>query len=296
VNFTKMHGLGNDFVVVDMFNEMQIESPAQVAQDICHRHFGVGADGLVLIHPSTQADCRMQIFNSDGSEAESCGNALRCVAQFMHLQGRVNGAVLTVAAAARDYHAEIVAQAVASPLIRVNMGAPLLHPAAIPVAIAGEGPVVDLPLSTPTGEYSGVLVNSGVPHVVVFVPNLTGFDFVCAGKAIEKHALFPHGINVDFVQVERRDCLRVKVWERGAGATLACGTGAAAVVVAAHLTGRANRTATVALPGGELLMDWDAGSGDVYMTGPAVSVFTGQWPGCSFCKETTPLSRSYPCT
>ncbi|MBT9176458.1 MAG: Diaminopimelate epimerase [Firmicutes bacterium] len=277
MQFTKMHGLGNDFIVVDMFEDQQIADLRALAQVICQRHFGVGADGLVLVHPSQNADCRMQIFNADGSEAESCGNALRCVARFMQLKGRVDGTRIKIEAPAGMYDAEIVSLASGEQLIKVDMGAPLLAPAAIPALFAAEGPVVDLALSTPYGDFRGVLVNSGVPHVVIFVPDLAAIDFVSAGQAIEKHPLFPHGINVDFVHVHSRDHLKVKVWERGAGATLACGTGAAAVVVAAHLTGRSDRRLTVALPGGELFMEWAEESGHVFMTGPAVVAFTGQW-------------------
>jgi len=278
MNFTKMHGLGNDFIVVDMFDGLEILNPQAVARAICHRHFGVGADGLVLVHPSERADCRMQIFNSDGSEAESCGNALRCVARFMQLKGRVQGTAVRVEALAGVYSAELVPAAHGEMLIKVNMGAPLLHPAAIPANVAGDGPVLDLSISTPHGDFSGVLINSGVPHVVIFVPDLTAFDFVPAGQAIEKHPLFPAGINVDFVQVISRDYLKVLVWERGAGATLACGTGAAAVAVAANLTGRAARRLAVELPGGELYMEWDEKTGHVYMTGPAAVAFTGHVP------------------
>ena len=278
MQFTKMHGLGNDFIVVDMFDGERIADPQELARALCHRHFGVGADGLVLVHPSERADCRMQIFNSDGSEAESCGNALRCVARFMQLKGRVPDTLVRVEALAGVYGAELVPAAQGETLVKVNMGAPLLHPATIPANVAGDGPVIDLRLPTPHGDFSGVLVNSGVPHVVIFVPDLAAFDFILAGQAIEKHPLFPAGINVDFVQIKSRDYLKVEVWERGAGATLACGTGAAAVAVAATLTGRADRRLTVALPGGELFMDWDEATGHVYMTGPAAVAFTGNVP------------------
>jgi len=276
MHFTKMHGLGNDFIVVDMFEGIHIPDPQAVARGICHRHFGVGADGLVLVHPSERADCRMQIFNSDGSEAESCGNALRCVARFMQLKGRVQGATVSVEVLAGVYSAELVPALHGETLIKVNMGEPLLHPTAIPANVTVEGPVLDLCISTPHGDFRGVLVNSGVPHFVVFVPDLTAFDFVPAGQAIEKHPLFPQGINVDFVQVQSRNHLKVLVWERGAGATLACGTGAAAVAVAANLTGRADRLLTVELPGGKLFMEWDEKTNHVYMTGPATVAFTGQ--------------------
>lgn len=277
MRFTKMHGLGNDFILVDMTAETLFEAPGRLAEAICHRHFGVGADGLVLVHPSRRADCRMQIFNSDGSEAESCGNALRCVAKFIYDRGKTRGTVATVEALAGIYTTVITPRAHKAHLIKVNMGVPELRPSAFPAMVEGEGPVVDLPLYTEKRAYRGVLVNTGVPHVVIFVPSLTDFDFITEGRQIERNPLFPKWTNVNFVEVKNPEYLEVKVWERGAGPTLACGTGASAVLVAAYLTNRSPRRATVSLPGGELVIEWSEEDGNVYMTGPAVVSFTGEY-------------------
>lgn len=277
VKFTKMHGLGNDFILVDMQEEVLLEAPSRLARAICHRQYGVGADGLVLVHNSSRADCRMQIFNADGSEAESCGNALRCVAKFVYDRGRARGDIVTVEALAGLYTIEVTPRGGSAELMKVNMGPPRFEPAAMPALVDGLGPVLDLPLRTAKALYQGVLVNTGVPHVVIFVPTLEGFDFMDEGRQIEQNPLFPRGINVDFVEVVRPDFLVAKVWERGAGPTLACGTGASAVLAAAYLTGRSARSATVVLPGGELYIEWRESDGCVYMLGPAVSVFTGSY-------------------
>ena len=272
-----MHGLGNDFILVDMQEEVLLEAPSRLARAICHHQYGVGADGLVLVHSSARADCRMQIFNADGSEAESCGNALRCVAKFVYDRHHARGSIVTIEALAGLYTIEVTPRGGSAELMKVNMGPPRFAPAAMPALVDGLGPVLDLPLRTAKALYQGVLVNTGVPHVVIFVPTLKDFDFMEEGRQIEQNPLFPRGINVDFVEVVRPDLLVAKVWERGAGPTLACGTGASAVLVAAYLTGRSARHATVVLPGGELYIEWRESDDCVYMLGPAVSVFTGSY-------------------
>lgn len=277
MHFTKMHGLGNDFIFVDMATETLFEAPSRLAEAICHRQFGVGADGLVLVHPSKRADCRMQIMNSDGSEAESCGNALRCTAKFIYERGRSRGNLVTIEALAGIYTTEITPRGNKAHLVRVNMGTPNFRPSAFPALVEGEGPVVNLPLRTEKGVYEGVLVNTGVPHVVIFVTDLTDFDFVTEGRQIERDPVFPKGANVNFVEVKSPDYLVNNVWERGAGPTLACGTGASAALAAAYLTKRSARRATVLLRGGELVIEWDEGDGNLYMTGPAEEVFTGEY-------------------
>jgi len=277
VKFTKMHGLGNDFILVDMQEELLLVAPSRLATAICNRQFGVGADGLVLVYSSSRADCRMQIFNADGSEAESCGNALRCVGKFVYDRGRARGEIVTVEALAGLYTIEVTPRGKSADLLKVNMGRPLLEPGSMPALVDGPGPVLDLALRTVDASYQGILVNTGVPHVVIFVPTLKDFDFIAEGRQIEQNPLFPRGVNVDFVEVLRPDFLVAKIWERGAGPTLACGTGASAVLVAAHLTGRAARAATIALPGGQLYIEWQESDGCVYMLGPAVSVFTGNY-------------------
>jgi diaminopimelate epimerase len=218
----------------------------------------------------------MQIINSDGTEAESCGNALRCVSKYIYDRGRGRGTLVSVEALAGVYATEVTPRGSKAELVRVNMGIPALRPASFPAEVEGDGPVIDLPLNTYRGSYSGVLVSTGVPHVVIFVPDLKDIDLEGEGKQIEHNPLFPRGANVNFVEVKRPDYLAVRVWERGAGPTLACGTGACAVLVAAVLTGRSPRRATVALPGGEMIIEWSE-HGPVYMTGPAVEVFTGEY-------------------
>jgi len=257
-----MHGLGNDFVVIDMWEENLNGEVNHLAEAICHRHFGVGADGLVLIWPSTHADCRMQIYNADGSEAASCGNALRCVAKYLYDNGLTKGSTVTIETMADIYVVEVRPRANKAELLRVNMGTPKIAPGEVTV-------------KTNLATYTGILVDTGVPHLVIFLPSLFGFDLAGEGRQIEQDQQFPDGVNVDFVEMERPDLLLLKVWERGAGATLACGTGATAAAVAAHIRGVAPSIVTVSLPGGPLTIEWDKQSGFVYMLGPATSVFTG---------------------
>lgn len=275
--FTKMHGLGNDFILVDMTMETLFEAPSRLAEAVCHRQFGVGADGLVLVHPSKRADCRMQIINSDGSEAEMCGNALRCVAKFIYDRGLTRGNFATVEALAGIYTTEITPRAGKAQLVRVNMGTPNFKPSAFPALVEGEGPVTALPLRTERGVYEAVLVNTGVPHAVIFVPDLDNFDFIGEGRQLEVDPVFPKKANINFVEVKRPDYLINNVWERGAGPTLACGTGATAALAAAYITKRSARRATVLLRGGELVIEWDAADNNLFMTGPAVEVFTGEY-------------------
>ena len=276
MQFTKMHGLGNDFVIVDMTHEALFDAPSRLAESICHRQFGVGADGLVMVHPSSRADCRMQVINSDGSEAESCGNALRCVSKFIYDRGRGRGTLVSIEALAGLYSTEVTPRGNKAELVKVNMGVPNLKPVDFPALVDGEGPITNLPLQTSKARYEGVLVSTGVPHVVIFVPDLKEIDLEGEGRQIERNAFFPRWANVNFVEVVRPDYLSVRVWERGAGPTLACGTGACAVLVAAVLTNRSPRRATVALPGGEMFIEWSE-HGPVFMTGPAVEVFTGEY-------------------
>ncbi|MBT9153045.1 MAG: Diaminopimelate epimerase [Firmicutes bacterium] len=264
MKFTKMHGLGNDFIIVDLWEECLSVSPQRLAPAICHRHFGVGADGLVLIRHSARADCRMQIFNADGSEAESCGNALRCVAKYVYDAGRARGDMVTIEALAGIYSIEVIPRGQQADRLKVNMGVPLVAPSKV---------VVD----TLQSSYEGLVVNIGVPHLVIFVPSLAGVDYMGEGRQIERHELFPEGVNVDFVEVLRPDLLQLLVWERGAGATLACGTGASAALVAANLLGFSPRAATVALPGGQLHIEWNQDDGCIYMLGPAEKVFSGAY-------------------
>lgn len=276
--FVKMHGLGNDFVIMNFMLSEPSGDWAEEARLICDRHFGIGADGLVLLLPSDVADIRMRIYNPDGSEAEMCGNAIRCVAKYMYERNLISDMSITVETGAGVLVPELVWEDSAAETdfkVRVDMGKPILAPGSIPVATEGDQVIAQgLDLDGQTITYSAV--SMGNPHCVVFVPDLDQVDFYRLGPAVEKHPLFPKKTNVEFVQVISPSELRVRVWERGAGETLACGTGACAVAVAGVLNQYSNRKVAVMLPGGRLDIEW-AEDGRVFMTGPAEGVFEGSW-------------------
>lgn len=290
MRFTKMHGLGNDYVYVNCFAE-QIAEPAKLARAVSDRHFGIGSDGLILICPSQQADVRMRIFNADGSEAEMCGNGIRCVAKYVYdhrvakaggsysVPGQVSCAaslrvetargILTVGLTIDDN--DKVQQ------VCVNMGEPILKPEDIPVNLPGEQ-IVEEPIEVEGQELLMSCVSMGNPHAVFFSENVQDIELDKLGPLIENHDLFPNRVNVHFVRVENPGELTIRTWERGSGITLACGTGACACCVAAVLTGRCGRQCTAHLPGGDLELNWCADDNCIYMTGPAVEVFEGTWP------------------
>jgi len=270
----KMHGLGNDFVIFDGLRATLPGAPAGLAPRICDRHFGVGADGLVLIGPSAQADIRMRIFNPDGSEAEMCGNAIRCVARYVYERGYVRDVRIRVETLAGVVECRLMVWNGRVIAVRVDMGVPRLERAEIPMT-GPPGQVVEEPLAVAGTTMGVTAVSMGNPHAVVFVEDVEAIDLATVGPAIENHPAFPRRTNVEFVQILGPRELRVRVWERGAGATLACGTGACAAVVAGALAGRSGRQATVHLPGGDLEVAW-ATEGHVYMTGPAEEVFEGE--------------------
>lgn len=276
--FIKMHGLGNDFVIMNFMMGEPDRDWAAEARQICDRHFGVGADGLVLLLPSDEADFRMRIFNPDGSEAEMCGNAIRCVTRYVYERGLVSDAVVTVETGAGILVPELVWGDLDDEnglLVRVDMGNPVLAPAEIPVKAEGNQAVRQT-LSAAGEDITFTAVSMGNPHCVIFVPELDKVDFYKLGPAIETHPLFPRKTNVEFVQVVNPGEVKVRVWERGAGETLACGTGACAVGVAGALNGLTERKVSVYLPGGKLDIEW-ADNGRVFMTGPAEAVFEGNW-------------------
>jgi len=277
MKFTKMHGAGNDYVYINAFEE-QVDDPAVLARAVSDRHFGVGSDGLILILPSKLADVRMRMFNADGSEAEMCGNGVRCVAKYAYDYGLVKGTAITVETGAGVLPLQLnldPAGRVAT--VRVNMGSPRLAPAEIPVVGLGDGArVVEEPLQVLDRTFLVTCVSMGNPHCVIFVDAVETFPVASYGPAIENHPVFPQRINVEFVQVLSRGEVRQRTWERGAGETLACGTGASAVTVAGVLTGRTDGTVVNHLLGGDLAMEW-RGEGEVFMTGPAAEVFTGEY-------------------
>ncbi|AFV02470.1 Diaminopimelate epimerase [Dehalobacter sp. UNSWDHB] len=273
MDFVKMHGLGNDFICLDHFLFPTGMDYAETAVQLCHRQFGVGGDGLIVILPSDVADARMRIFNPDGSEPEMCGNGIRCFAKYVYEAGYVQRDSLKIEtlAGVLDVKLEICRGAVHH--VTVNMGEPCLDPIKIPV-LAGTDTALSQKLEVAGQEYIFSAVSMGNPHCIIFTEDLELLPFETLGPAIEKHPLFPRKTNVEFVKVDNSGEITVKVWERGVGPTLACGTGACASVVAAVLAGRTDRTVIVHLPGGDLKIEWQEGQ-QVHMTGPAVCVFRG---------------------
>ncbi len=284
MRFTKMHGIGNDYVCVDCFSEA-VDDPASLSRRISDRHFGVGGDGLILICPSEQADVRMRIFNSDGSEAEMCGNGVRCVAKYAHDHGLTDAEPLRVETAAGvktiELHLDDAGKVASA---TVDMGEPILDPPAIPVNIPQTSTssvvtqrVIDLPIRTTRRAFNMTCVSMGNPHAVIFVGDVSEVPLGQVGPELENHPLFPRRINAHFVQAHSDAEVTMRTWERGSGITLACGTGASAVCVAGVLTGRTGRKILVHLPGGDLNLEWRQDDNHVYMTGPAVEVFSGNW-------------------
>lgn len=280
MKFVKYHGIGNDFVLVDA-RGMERDWPT-LARAICQRHFGVGADGLIIALPSGQAQARMRIFNPDGSEAEMCGNGIRCFARFLLEEGILPQGTsrLTVETLAGLQELEVRRQG-SQTLVQVDMGPPRLSPPEIPVDLPAETyrRVVDYALAVEGRRIDITCVSMGNPHAVAFVTEpVAEFPLLELGPKVEHHPLFPRRVNFEVARVLGRGHMEVRVWERGAGPTLACGTGACAAVVAASLHGWVDREVGVSLPGGSLHVAWD-GQGPVYMTGPAERVFTGEWEG-----------------
>ncbi len=275
LKFTKVHGLGNDFVLVDcLHGELDDADLSALAIATCDRHFGIGADGLVRILPSQTADYRMQIMNSDGSEAEMCGNATRCFAKYLFERGMV-GNQMSIETLAGIKVVDITSADGKAATMTVNMGSPRLDAADIPIK-GYVGRVVSQPLQVGAAKYSITCVSMGNPHCIIFVDDVAAVDLEHLGPAIETHPAFPAKTNVEFAQIIKRDEVRFRVWERGAGITLACGTGACSVLVAGVLNGILDRKALVHLPGGDLLIEWREDN-SLYKTGPAQEVFNGTY-------------------
>ena len=271
MQFVKMHGAQNDFVFVDTTNQSVPDDPAELARAVCDRHAGIGADGLVLIGPSDTADARMRMWNADGSAAQMCGNALRCVIRHLHDQQRIDSS-----AAIETGHGVLVGSMDdAAGRVRVEMGRPVLQAKDIPTKLAGDPPL-NHKLNIGERSFEVCSVSMGNPHCVVFNAELTDAVVRKYGPRLETCASFPERTNVEFVAIQSPEQVRVRIWERGSGETKACGTGACAVVVAGVLTNRLNRVCRVQLPGGVLDVDWTAES--VFVTGPTCRVFTGIWP------------------
>ncbi|NLI29862.1 MAG: diaminopimelate epimerase [Nitrospiraceae bacterium] len=267
--FTKMHGIGNDFIVVDCRTN-PLPDPKAFAIQYCDRRFGIGADQLLLLHPSSVGDFKMLIFNTDGSEVEMCGNGIRCFAKYIWDRKISDKAVLDV-----ETLAGIIRPERAGDMVKVDMGVPILDPVRIPVNLAGAGPVIDHPVEAGGRTFKATFVSMGNPHAVIFVDeDVTKFPVDTYGPAIEHHPLFPKRINVEFVNRVSDTDLVMRVWERGSGVTLACGTGATATGIAAMVKNLTQKRVTVHLLGGDLVIEW-ADNGRAYMTGPADEVFEG---------------------
>ena len=277
MRFTKMEGIGNDYIYIDGFRE-RIDDPAALSIRMSRYHFGCGSDGLILILPSDKADFRMRMFNNDGSESEMCGNGIRCVAKYCHDRGLTDKTDITVETGAGVKRLLLTVKDGQTESVRVDMGAPELDGLKIPSLIPG-CPVLGHPLTVNGRDYRATLVSMGNPHAVCFVDDLAAVPFYEDGPALEIHPLFPRKVNVEFVHVDNRSHVTVRVWERGTGETLACGTGACAVQVACVLNGLTEREAELTLPGGALTVRWNAEDGRVYMTGPAAFVYDGEWLG-----------------
>src|SRR6516225_3287390 len=280
--FTKMHGCGNDYIYVDCFRNPMPHDPAGLSRRISDRHTGVGGDGLILICPSDKADARMRMFNADGSEAEMCGNGIRCVAKYVYDHGHVRKPTLTVETGRGVLTLDLEIAGGMVRQARVDMGEPILEAGRVPTTLPGaaaHGAAVNVPLEVAGKELNVTCVSMGNPHCVTYVDEITNAHVLGLGPQVEKHPAFPRRTNVEFVRVNRPDDVTMRVWERGSGETLACGTGTCAVAVAGVITGRTQRRVTVHLPGGELRLHWSEADNHVYMTGPAVEVFSGEWPG-----------------
>lgn len=275
MKFTKMQGAGNDYVYVNCFEE-NLNNPAEVARKVSNRNFGIGSDGLILIMPSSVADVRMRMFNSDGSESEMCGNGIRCVAKYAFDHGIVNKKEITAETGAGILTLQLITGGDGKvERVRVNMGKPRLTRAEIPMIGDGAARVVDEPLNILHSTFRITCVSMGNPHCVIFVDDVENFPVEKYGPLIENNELFPRRTNVEFVQVISPTEVRQRTWERGAGETLACGTGASAVTVAGVLNNRTERRIINHLSGGDLEMEWPE-DGPVFMTGPAVEVFRGE--------------------
>ena len=276
MKFTKMQGCGNDYVYVNCFEET-VEDPAAAAIRVSDRHFGIGSDGLILLKPSDIADCEMDMYNLDGSRGAMCGNGIRCVAKLAYDSGCVRKERMSIATMSGIKIIDLTVENGRAVAARVNMGAPILEPEKIPVLTEGRT-AINVPITVDDKEYRFTGVSMGNPHAVIFMDGIRALKLEEFGPKFECHPLFPDRVNTEFIEVVDRHTLNMRVWERGSGETLACGTGACAAAVAAILNGKVDGDCPVKvrLLGGELMIEWDRSENTVYMTGPAVTVFTGE--------------------
>lgn len=274
MKFTKMHGLGNDYVYVNCFKE-KIGNPPKAARILSDRHFGVGSDGLIMICPSEKADFEMEMYNADGSRGEMCGNGIRCVAKYVYDYGLTDKTNISVDTLGGVKYLDLTVKDGKAVLIKVDMGRPELKPERIPI-VSGSDAVINEPIVVDGAIYRMTGVSMGNPHAVIFVDDVKGLELEAVGPKFENHERFPKRVNTEFARVIDRETVEMRVWERGSGETLACGTGACAVAVACILNGLTEDKVTVRLLGGDLLIEWDKEADKVYMTGPATVVFDGE--------------------
>lgn len=290
IKFTKMHGLGNDFILIDCLSQTlgaQRSALSSLSKNLCNRRFGIGADQILLLYPSKNADFKMRIFNADGSEVEMCGNGIRCLAKYIWDRGLSKKTILDIETPAGNIRPEKKGK-----MVRVDMGEPILEPGKIPVKIQdtryrmqdnraacimhhASKPIIDYPLTIKDKRFKITCVSMGNPHAVIFIDNVADFPVTYYGPLLERHKLFPKKTNVEFIEALTSSEIKMRVWERGTGETMACGTGASAAAVASNLRGLTGKNVTVRLTGGDLFIEW-AGNNHVYMTGPATEVFTGE--------------------
>ncbi len=276
MKFTKMQGCGNDYVYVNGFTEQIKDKPAFV-RAVSDRHFGVGGDGAIFINPSDVADFEMEMYNADGSRSEMCGNGIRCVAKFVYDKGMTDQEHISIVSAGQIKYLDLDVKDGKVANVKVNMGAPILRAKDVPVISTMEESV-DEPIVVQDKEYRMTCVSMGNPHAIVFMDDVANLEIEKIGPHFENHAVFPNRTNTEFVEIVNRNRVNMRVWERGTGETLACGTGCCATVVACVLNGLTDTTVTVKVLGGEILIEWDREANLVYMTGPATTVFEGEFP------------------
>ena len=282
--FTKMQGCGNDYIYVNGFTEkIPQEEKTELVRHISDRHFGIGGDGVIFINPSLETDFEMEMYNADGSRAEMCGNGIRCVAKYVYDKGLTDKTDISVISCGQIKYLQLFLKEGQVNTVRVNMGAPELRPERIPVTVAEAGMplekerIVNAPIIVQGKEYKMTCVSMGNPHAVIFLEDVTNLEIEQIGPYFENHERFPKRINTEFVKVLDKKTVQMRVWERGTGETLACGTGCCATVVACILNGLTDEKVTVKLLGGEIEIEWDREANLVYMTGPAVTVFEGEY-------------------
>ena len=275
IRFTKMHGISNDYIYINCMSSLP-DNLSDLSIEMSNRHTGVGGDGIILICPSQVADFKMRIFNADGSEAEMCGNGIRCVGKYVYDNGLTDKTDITLETLAgiKELHLNVVDGYVST--VRVNMGHPILKASLIPVVYDGQE-MLEAEVATSSGSVGITAVSMGNPHGVIFSDDIDKLNIAGIGRELETHPIWPERANIEFVKVMSRREIAMRVWERGSGETMACGTGACAAAVASVLTGRTDRKVTVHLKGGDLSIEWDSADNNVYMTGPAETVFIGKY-------------------